>query len=105
MPKAKSVKKDIVKSKAKHVHKILVKRKFVNAMKKLKGMKASKQRTAVLGASTEFIRDVSGLMSKLRKQPQLVNTSQRKVLKTHRSKLRKLIHAKTPINNKRLILL
>ena len=104
MPKQKSAKKRIVKRKRKDVIKIPVKRKFVNAMKRLRQMKAAKQRAAVLGASNEFIRDVTGFMSKLRNQPHLVKTSHRNVLNKHRQKLRKLIHAKTPLENKRLIL-
>ena len=73
MPKQKSAKKRVVKRK--DVNKIPVKRKFVNAMKRLRQMKAAKQRAAVLGASNEFIRDVTGFMSKLRNQPHLVKTS------------------------------
>ena len=83
--------------------KIVVKRRFFNAMKRLKQMKAPKQRAAVLGASNDFIRDVSTFMSRLRKQPDLVKGSHRKVLQKHRLKLRKLIHAKTPLENKRMM--
>ena len=81
-----------------------VKRKFADALKRLKRMKANKQRIAVLGASNEFIRDVSGFMMRIRKRPQLVKASQRNVLNKHRTKLRKLTHAKTSLENKRLIL-
>lgn len=105
MSKRKTLKKRVVKKKnRKSVPKIFVKQKFVNAMKRLKQMKAKKQRSAILGASNEFIRDVSGFMNKLRKQPHFVKSKHRNVLNKHRLKLRKLIHAKTPLEDKRLIL-
>ena len=83
---------------------IAVKGKFAAAIKRLKRMKAANQRTAVIGASDEFIRDVSNFMTKIRKQPQSVKTSHQKILKKHSKLLRKLIHAKTPVERKRLIL-
>ena len=90
--------------KRKFVKAIPVKRKFATAIKKLKQMKAAKQRSSVIGASNEFIRDVSNFMTKIRKHPQTVKASHRKILKRHSKKLRKLIHAKTPIESKRMIL-
>jgi hypothetical protein len=90
--------------KRKHAQKIAVKEKFLNAMKRLKSMKKGKQSATVLTASNEFIRDVSGFMSKIRKRGQLVNSKHRKVLSKHAKNLRKLIHAKTPVESKRLIL-
>ena len=90
--------------KRKFVKAIPVKRKFATAIKKLKQMKAAKQRLSVIGASNEFIRDVSNFMTKIRKRPQTVKASHRKILKRHSKKLRKLIHAKTPIESKRMIL-
>ena len=104
MSKQKLLKKKVIKKGQKGVHKIPVKQRFVHAMKRIKGMKAMKQRTVALGASKDFIRDVSNFMSKVRNQPQLVKASHRNVLNKHRIKLRKLIHPKTPIKNKRLIL-
>ena len=97
MSKQKLLKKKVIKKGQKGVHKIPVKQRFVHAMKRIKGMKAMKQRTVALGASKDFIRDVSNFMSKVRNQPQLVKASHRNVLNKHRIKLRKLIHAKTPI--------
>ena len=90
--------------KRKFVKAIPVKRKFATAIKKLQRMKVAKQRLAVNDASNEFIRDVSSFMSKIRKRPQAVKASHQKILKRHSRKLRKLIHAKTPIKSKRLIL-
>ena len=84
--------------------KISVKKKFAQAVSHLRGMKAKKQRSAVVGSSNEFIRDVSGFVNKLRTRPDLVSSKHRRVLKKHRRKLQKLAHAKTPINRKRLIL-
>ena len=87
------------------IRKIRTKRKFVNAIKRLKGMKKDAQLKAVLGASNEFIKDLSVYIRQLRRRPDLVKASHRKVLKKHGTKLRKLIHAKTPIHQKRLILM
>lgn len=84
--------------------KIAVKKKFVQAISRLRRMKPKKQRTTVVGASNEFIRDVSGFMGKMRRRPDLVKSSHRKVLKKYQKKLQKLVHAKTPMNKKRLIL-
>ena len=100
MPKRKSLQK----KRQTTCRKIPVKKKFADAIKRLKRMKTSNQRAAALGASNEFIRDVSAFMSKLRKQPDLVKGSHRNVLKRHSLKLRKLIHAKTPLEKKRMIL-
>lgn len=84
--------------------KIPVKKKFAQAISRLQRMKAKNQRSAVVGASNEFIRDVSGFMNKMRRRPDLVKTSHRKILKRHGKKLQSLVHAKTPLNRKRLIL-
>ena len=92
------------KQKRKLAQTIRVKQKFAKAMSQLKRMKAAKQRSSVVGSSNEFIRDVSNFMSRVRKQPHLVKASHRNILKRHSKKLRKLVHAKTPINSKRLIL-
>ena len=92
------------KQKRKLAQTIRVKQKFAKAMSQLKRMKAAKQRSSVVGSSNEFIRDVSNFMSRVRKQPHLVKASHRNILKRHSKKLRKLVHAKTSINSKRLIL-
>lgn len=59
-------------------------------------MKPKPQRRANIGASNEFIRDVSGFLKEIRTQPQFVKASHVKVLKRHQLKLRKIFHAKTP---------
>lgn len=84
--------------------KIAVKPKFAHALKRLKRMKKRKQKMTVLGASNEFIRDVSSFLEKLKSRPDLVSKSQRKTLQKHRAKLRRLVHAKTPVDSKRRIL-
>ena len=85
--------------------KIKVKRKLRNAISRLKTMTARQKRTAALGASNEFLRDISRFFSKLRKRPDLVTKSKhRRILKRHKSKLQKLVHAKTTMNDKRRIL-
>lgn len=89
----------------KKVKKLKVKRKFANAMLRMRKMKRAKQRTLVEGASNEFIRDVSGFIKQVRHRPDLVKGSHRQVLRRHKKKLQRLIHAKTPIKKKRRILL
>ena len=84
--------------------KVKVKKQFKNAMTRLRRMTPLKQRTAVVGASNQFIRDVSGFLSKIRKKGHLLKPSHRNILKRHKKKLRKLVNAKTPIHMKRLIL-
>ena len=98
------MKKQNVNRKLKTVKAVRVKKKFATAMSQLKRMKPAKQRSSVVGASNEFIRDVSNFMTRVRKQPHLVKASHRNILKRHSEKLRKLVHAKTSMNNKRLIL-
>ena len=84
--------------------KLAVKRVFKNAMKRLRRMKAAKQRAAAVDASNAFIRDISHFMSQIRKRPDLVNASHRRTLKRLSRQLRKLVHAKTPLHIKRSIL-
>lgn len=82
-----------------------VKRKFIKAMKSLQDMPKRKQRIAAVNASNEFIRDVGRFMKKIQKRPGLVmKAAHRKILQRNKKKLRKLIHAKTPVTEKRLIL-
>lgn len=85
---------------------IRVKRKFNNAMRRLHRLKGAQQRVLVKGASNEFIRDVSGFLKKIRGKSHLVKSARhRNTLKRHRKKLQKLVHAKTPLDKKRKILL
>jgi hypothetical protein len=98
-------KRKLQKSKKKVVKKIVVKKRLLSAIDKLRHMKANKQRLAVVGASNDFIRDVSGLLTKIRKQPSLVKkASHHRIFQKNKTKLRKLVHAKTPIHVKRFIL-
>ena len=83
---------------------IKVKGKFKNAISRLRRMKPVNQRNAALASSNEFIRDISSLLSRVRGRPDLLKANHRNVLKRHRLKLKKLVHAKTPITAKRLIL-
>ena len=68
-------------------------------------MKRASQKILTQGASKEFIRDVSNFLKRVRQRPDLVKGSHRKTLQRHRKKLRRLIHANTPIEKKRQILL
>lgn len=86
-------------------HRIPTKPKFVNAMMRLKGMSKAQQKAVLHGASNEFIRDMSSYLQKLKKRPELIkHPAHRKLLKRHRAKLRKLVHAKTSLRQKRAIL-
>ena len=84
--------------------KLQVKRQFRRAVNHLQRMSPVKQRTAVVGASNKFIRDMSGFLSKIRSKGDLVKPSHRKILRRHRKKLKKLVNPKTSIARKRLIL-
>ena len=102
--KQKSKKQRSKKSNKRRVKRLQIKNKFKKAVFHLHRMTPLTQRSKVVGASNEFIRDVSGFMSKIRKRPDLVKASHRKTLQKHKKVLKKLIHAKTPIAAKRLIL-
>ena len=86
------------------IKKIPIKKHFALAMKKLRKLNASGQRAAVVGSSNAFIKDVTRFFKNIRKKPALVKAAHRKVLRKHSKSLRKLIHAKTPVHEKRLIL-
>lgn len=84
--------------------KINVKHKFKNAIAKLKRMSAKKQREAVSGSSNEFIKDMSTFLKRIRTKPHLLGNKHRKILKRHKTKLRKIINSKTPLSEKRRLL-
>lgn len=86
-------------------HRIPTKAKFAGAMRRLKGMTKAKQKAAIHGASNEFIRDMTSYLKKLKKRPDLIkNATHRKLVRKHRKKLQKFIHANTTIHQKRNIL-
>ena len=91
-------------AKRRNTKKLFVKKQFKKAIAQLHRMRPVKQREAIVGASNRFIRDISGFMNRIRKQPHLVKSPHQRILKKHRRKLRKLVNAKTPINAKRAIL-
>ena len=93
-----------IKNKKTAIRKIRIKSKFADAVKRLKRMSQSRQKSSILRASDEFIRDMCSFIQQLKHRPDLVKSSHRKTLKRHRKKLRKLIHAKTPILEKRVML-
>ena len=84
--------------------KIHVKKQFKQALARLRRMTPVKQREAVWGASNVFVNDVVNFMKKIRHKGHLVKPSHRKILKRHRLKLRKLVHPKTSMHRKRMIL-
>lgn len=84
--------------------KLIVKKKFVMAIKRLSKLSPNIQRAAIAQANSKFIKDVSSVMKKLRKRPDLVTMTHRKRLQKHRVRLQKLIHPKTSIQKKREIL-
>ena len=85
--------------------KLLVNHKFYHAIKKLKRLKAKQQRATVSGASNDFINDITKTLKRMRSQPSMVTDKHRKILKKHRNKLRRLVHAKTTMKVKRRILM
>ena len=85
--------------------KLLVKQKFYSAIKKLHRLKANQQRAAVSGASKEFLDDISKTLRRLKTVPHILSAKHKNTLKRHRQKLRRLVHAKTPTNTKRRILM
>lgn len=86
--------------------KMTVKKKFKNAMFKLRHMSKKKQQNVVAGASKEFIKDISKHLSKIRSKPHLVkNSKHRKQLKRHRAKLQRLVNPQVSLDKKRKILL
>ena len=93
------------KARSKRSGKLLVKQKFYAAIKKLHRLKANQQRSAISGASKEFIDDISKTLSRLKTVPQIVSAKHKKVLRRHRLKLRRLVHAKTPVSTKRRMLM
>jgi hypothetical protein len=86
------------------LRKSLQNKQFVKAMFSLHKMSKQKQREAAMQASPQFIRDLCKVLSNLRNHPELLNAKQRKRIQPHVNKLRKLIHSKTSIAKKRLIL-
>ena len=86
------------------LQKSLQKKQFVKAMFSLAKMSEQKQREAATQASPQFIKDLCKVLSNLRNHPELLNAKQRKRIQPHINKLRKLIHSKTSMAKKRLIL-
>ena len=83
-----------------------VKKKFKDAMLKLRRMSKKQQYEVAAGASNEFIKDLVSYMKKLRNKPHLVkNSKHRKTLKKHRKQLRRLINSRVGVKSKRKILL
>ena len=86
--------------------KMTVKKKFKNAMFKLRRMGKKKQQNVIAGASREFIKDISAHLSKIRRQPKLVKKiKHRRQLKKYRGKLRRLVNPQVSLEKKRNILL
>lgn len=89
----------------KHIKKLAVKSKFLHAARRLRQMKANAQKQTIANASNEFVRDVSSVMGRLRKRPDLVSSKHRKVIRRHRGKLQRLVNKKTSLQKKRKILM
>ena len=84
--------------------KLKVKKQFKDAMTRLRRMTPLNQRTSVIGASNQFIRDISSFLNRIRDAGHMLKAAHRNTLRRHKKKLRKLVSAKTPIDRKRLIL-
>lgn len=93
------------KVKGRKVGKLVVKKKFAKAVRGLNRLPAKSQRAAVAQANSNFIKDLSSTLQKLRKRPQLLSPAQKKNLARHKAKLRKLVSSKTSIKKKREILI
>ena len=90
--------------KKRQTRKVAVKRQFKQALARLRRMTPVKQREAILGSSSRFINDITNFMKKIRHKAHLVKPSHRRILKRHKKKLQKLVHPKTTVRRKRLIL-
>ena len=80
------------------------KKKFAKAIHSLRRMNARKQRESVSRASPEFIKDLTSTLRKIRKRGDLVPKKHHKTLSRHKHVLRKLVHPKTSIAQKRKLL-
>ena len=67
--------------------KLTVKKKFSAAINKLRRLKCNQQRTAVSGASNEFINDIS---RRLKTTPNLVSSKHKRSIRKHKSKFKQL---------------
>lgn len=92
------------KSKSKKSGKLVVKRKFYEAIKKLHRLKANQQRAAVSGASNEFVNDISKLLRRLKTSTNLISSKHRRGIKKQRLKFKRLAQAKSTVKAKRRIL-
>lgn len=84
--------------------KLTVKKKFSAAINKLRRLKCNQQRTAVSGASNEFINDISKTLRRLKTTPNLVSSKHKRSIRKHKSKFKRLAQAKTTLKAKRRIL-
>lgn len=93
------------KMRGRRQRKLVVKKKFAIAIKRLSKLSPNVQRAAVAQANSKFIKDVSSVMKKIRKRPDLASAAQKKRLQKHRYRLQKLVNPKTSIAKKREILM
>ena len=85
--------------------KIIVKRKFYNALQSLRRMSPKQQRLRAKNASKEFVTDVSNVMSKIRRRPNLVSNKHKKILRRYKKPLRQLVKKDSSAKRKRKVLL
>ena len=90
--------------KSKRSGKLMVKKKFYEAIKKLHRLKGSQQKAAVSGASNEFINDISKTLRRLKCAPNLVSSKFKRRIGKQRSKFKRLSQANTTLKAKRRIL-
>ena len=86
-------------------NKIIVKRKFYNAMQILRHLKPKEQRLRTKKASKEFIQDISNVMAKLRKKPHLVSHHHKKTILKYKKPLQRLVKKSSSLKSKRNVLL
>lgn len=93
------------RKKPRKAQRLIVKKKFKKAIIHLSKLSSNAQRAAVLQMNSNFIKDLSSVLKKLRKRADLVTAAQRNRIFKNRNKLRKLVNSKTSIKKKREILM
>ena len=68
--------------------KLTVKKKFSEAINKLRRLKCNQQRAAVSGASNDFINDFSKILRRLKATSNLISSKHQRPIRKHKSKFK-----------------
>ena len=90
--------------KSKRTNRLVVKKKFVTAIKKLRKMRPKDQRLRVSMSSKEFINDLTSFLRKIRNRSDLVPKKHKRTLSNLKKSLLTLVNSKTSLTKKRSIL-